>query len=120
MGDNTTPLSATMLADFQQKRDSRLNSHATAIQSVSALLPARLSRDRETTAQIDMIVLHSCSDIISHPDDPYNVRRVIDNMSTTGAFAHYLIDRDGVVHELVPVNRVAFHAGRGRIDWQPE
>lgn len=83
-------------------------------------LPKTVQRDRQPTAPIDVIMLHFCSDCIENPDNPYNYKRIIDIFTSAGVSAHYLIDREGVVHRFVAEEKVAFHAGRGHADWMPD
>jgi N-acetyl-anhydromuramyl-L-alanine amidase AmpD len=66
-----------------------------------------------------MIMLHYSSDLIAHPDDPFNVERVIKIYIDAGVSAHYLIGRDGTVYRLVPETKVAYHAGKGSLPWLP-
>jgi N-acetylmuramoyl-L-alanine amidase len=83
-------------------------------------LPKKVQRDRQATAPVDMIMLHFCSDCIEHPENPYNYHRIMEIFTSVTVSAHYLIDREGVVHRFVPETNVAYHAGRGNIDWMPE
>lgn len=66
-----------------------------------------------------MIMLHFSSDLIAHPDDPFNVDRVLQVYRDAKVSAHYLIGRDGTVYRLVPESRVAYHAGKGSLPWLP-
>jgi N-acetyl-anhydromuramyl-L-alanine amidase AmpD len=83
-------------------------------------LPRSVQRDRQPTATVDMIMLHFCSDVIQKPDNPYNPKRIVDIFTSAGVSAHYLVDREGTVHRFVPEQKVAYHAGRGHLDWMPE
>ena len=48
------------------------------VKYVDRWLPAKVQRDRASTATVDMIMLHFCSDVIENPDNPYNVDRIVD------------------------------------------
>ncbi|MGI8907682.1 MAG: N-acetylmuramoyl-L-alanine amidase [Candidatus Sumerlaeaceae bacterium] len=87
---------------------------------VDRWLPESVQRDRKATATVDMIMLHFCSDCIANPDNPYNVDRIVEIFTSYTVSAHYLIGRDGVVYRFVPESKVAFHAGRGKLEWMPD
>ena len=77
------------------------------------------SSARPATSVVDHIVVHFCSDVIAHPDHPYDIDRQVEIFRQAKASANYLIARDGTVYRLVPENRVAWHAGAGRLSWDP-
>lgn len=83
-------------------------------------LPEKVSRDRHTTTPVDMIMLHFCSDVIEHPENPFNPDRIAEIFTSYTVSAHYLIGRDGTVYRFVPEERVAFHAGKGTVPWAPK
>ncbi len=78
------------------------------------------SSTRPAGVVVDHLVLHFCSDVIAHPDDPYNINRQVEIFEKAPASANYLIARDGTVYRLVPEDRVAWHAGKGRLEWDPK
>jgi N-acetylmuramoyl-L-alanine amidase len=90
-----------------------------SLRFVDDWLPASVQRERQATATVDMIMLHFCSDCVQHPENPYNVQRIKEIFTSFTVSAHYLIDRNGVVHRFVPETKVAYHAGRGHLDWMP-
>lgn len=90
------------------------------LRMVDRLMPNTVSRERKATAPIDMVMLHFCSDVVENPDNPFNVDRIYEIFTSVTVSAHYLIGRDGTVYRFVPENRVAYHAGKGVIPWQPE
>jgi N-acetyl-anhydromuramyl-L-alanine amidase AmpD len=77
------------------------------------------SSSRSQTNVVDHIVLHFSSDVIAHPDHPYDINRQVEIFRQGHASANYLIDRDGTIYRLVPENRVAWHAGTGHLAWDP-
>ncbi len=81
--------------------------------------PMQQSSPRPASVVVDHIVVHFCSDVIAHPDHPYDINRQIEIFRHAPASANYLIDRDGTVYRLVPETRVAWHAGGGHLSWDP-
>jgi len=81
------------------------------------LLPQ--SSARPASVIVDHLVLHFCSDVIAHPDHPYDIDRQIEIFRQAHASANYLIARDGTAYRLVPEDRVAWHAGTGHLPWDP-
>jgi N-acetyl-anhydromuramyl-L-alanine amidase AmpD len=77
------------------------------------------SAARPASVKVDHIVLHFSSDVIAHPDHPYDIDRQIEIYRQAHASANYLIARDGTVYRLVPEDRVAWHAGSGHLPWEP-
>jgi N-acetyl-anhydromuramyl-L-alanine amidase AmpD len=77
---------------------------------------SRISSPR--SKPVEYVMLHFSSDVVAHPEAPYDLDRVI---ATYGgkASANYLIDREGNVYRLVKENRVAWHAGKGVLPWAP-
>lgn len=68
---------------------------------------------RKNGGVIDTIVIHFCSDVVAHPDNPFDVDSVIRIFTTTKTSAHYLIDREGKIYRLVRDEDTAYHAGIG-------
>lgn len=64
-------------------------------------------------------MLHYISNALLKPEAPYELAAIIDIFVKYKLSAHYLIDRDGNIYQLVPHNRVAFHAGKGRLVHAP-
>ncbi|MCR2822835.1 N-acetylmuramoyl-L-alanine amidase [Lederbergia panacisoli] len=59
------------------------------------------------------VVLHFISNVGENIEDPYNVEKVNSIFTEYGVSAHYLIGRAGEIYQLVPEDRVAYHAGSG-------
>lgn len=78
------------------------------------------SSTRKPNEVVDHIVLHCGSDVVAHPDNPFDLKRRIQIFTKASESMHYLIARDGTVYRLVPEERVAWHAGKGYLDWDPE
>lgn len=67
----------------------------------------------QKTRTIDTIILHSSYDAVG--SKPYSVSGVIQEWKDAGVSPHYLIDRDGVVYQLVKDADIAYHAGVSRV-----
>lgn len=65
---------------------------------------------------IDGIVIHYISAVNILPDDPFDLDVILDVFKRYKVSAHYLIDREGVPIELVPLPKIAWHAGRSRMN----
>lgn len=95
----------------------------SAVQDTPTIVKKHLAKkcSRERTKQDDIthIMIHFCSYAIESPENPYQLDKVIDVFENFGVSANYLIDRKGVIYELVPENRVAYHAGKGKLPHEP-
>lgn len=65
----------------------------------------------ERTQKIDTIVLHYMSNCIAKPQSPFETEDLLQIFVTYGVSAHYLIQRDGTIYNLVPPVHKAWHAG---------
>ena len=82
---------------------------------LEALLPVeQYSSDREES--ISHVVLHFMSALVTNPADPYNMESCRATLLDGGVSTHYIIDREGGIHRLIPEERAAWHAGKGT--WQ--
>lgn len=79
------------------------------------LLSDRCSRNRSSDASITHVMLHFCSNAAITPENPYNLKDILNIFETYKVSAHYIIDREGVIHHLVNENRTAHHAGKGTL-----
>lgn len=84
----------------------------------SKLLSTNCSRPRGAT-KVSHLMLHFCSDSYQNPQNPYDLERIVGIFEQYKVSAHYLIDRQGVVFQLVNENRVAYHAGKGKLKKAP-
>lgn len=69
---------------------------------------------------MDTVMIHFCSNVVADRRNPHRIEPVIEMFRSVGLSAHYLIDRDGRIFQLVAENRVAYHAGRGVLAWRRE
>lgn len=60
-------------------------------------------------SDIDTVILHSSFN--NQGGDPYSVEKVVAIWKSYEVAPHFLIDRDGVVHQLVKETDIAYHAG---------
>jgi len=58
---------------------------------------------------IDTVILHSSYNSLG--GDEYDVEKIIDIYKQYGVGAHYIIDRDGIIYQLVKDADIAYHAG---------
>lgn len=66
----------------------------------------------EINRKIDVIVIHSSYNAAS---DTFNVEGILREYAHYKVAAHYLIDRHGIIYQLVPEGYEAFHAGKSRL-----
>jgi len=65
------------------------------------------------TRKIDAVIVHSVFN--AGEGDKYNVDLVIKQFSRYGVSSHYIIDRNGVIYQLVKEKDIAFHAGKSSL-----
>ena len=63
--------------------------------------------------EIDTIIIHSSYDALG--SDPFDVEGIISEYKQYGVSAHYLIDRRGMIYQLVEDKNIAYHAGAGSV-----
>lgn len=61
----------------------------------------------------EYVMLHFCSAVVNHRDDPYNHEYVRQTFTDAGVSIHYIIDREGQIFCYIPEDRSAWHAGSG-------
>ncbi|AST91549.1 MULTISPECIES: N-acetylmuramoyl-L-alanine amidase [Sutcliffiella] len=74
-------------------------------------LPDENSRRR--TAEVTHVMIHYTSNAARNPQNPYMLENIYSLFEEYGVSAHYIINREGNIFQLVDENRVAFHAGKG-------
>jgi len=62
---------------------------------------------------IDTVIIHSSYNAGS--GDPYDREKTIQQYVDYGVSAHYIIDRSGVIYQLVRERDIAYHAGVGKL-----
>ncbi|TAD96586.1 MAG: N-acetylmuramoyl-L-alanine amidase [Bacteroidetes bacterium] len=82
------------------------------------LLSDKCSKPRGSQ-EITHLVLHFCSDAVENPANPHVVQRNVEIFETYQVSAHYLVGRDGQIYQLVKEDRMAFHAGKGKMPQAP-
>ena len=76
-------------------------------------LPKNCYAERNENAHVCHVMIHFCSDVENHPEDPYNLDYICENFVRHGVGPHYIIDRSGQVTQLVEEGLKAYHAGHG-------
>ena len=61
----------------------------------------------------EYVMLHFCSAVVNHPDDPYNHEYVRQTFVDNEVSVHYMVDREGNIFCYIPEDRSAWHAGVG-------
>lgn len=62
----------------------------------------------------EYVMIHFCSAVVNHPEDPYRMDYVRQTFIDADVSIHYIIDRDGTVYCYIPEDRTAWHAGKGQ------
>jgi N-acetyl-anhydromuramyl-L-alanine amidase AmpD len=62
---------------------------------------------------IDTIIIHSSYDALGK--NPYSLEGVLQEYKIYGVAAHYLIDRQGNIYQLVEDENIAYQAGKGKV-----
>lgn len=88
------------------------------MEKIKTNLPENCSEKR--TEDVDVVMIHHCSDCVSNPASPYCVASIVNTFSNLGVSSHYIIDREGAVHQLVEETKVAYHAGKGHMQAWPQ
>jgi len=68
---------------------------------------------------VEYLMLHFCSDATKNPASPYELENILSVFKTYGVSAHYIIDREGQVYQLVKEENSAYHAGKGKLPHPP-
>jgi murein DD-endopeptidase MepM/ murein hydrolase activator NlpD len=63
--------------------------------------------------EIDTIIIHSSYNPFGN--DYYNVNKILQIYKNYGVSAHYLIDRQGNIYQLVDEKNIAYHAGKSKM-----
>lgn len=64
-------------------------------------------------AKVDTIIIHSVYNKTG--GDHYSLNKILDIFKEYGVSAHYIIERDGDVHQLVAEKNTAYHAGSSKM-----
>lgn len=78
-------------------------------------LPQKCYSSR-TMNSIDAIIIHYISAINIPNADPFDTDTIIRIFESYKVSAHFLVERDGTIIELVPLPYIAYHAGTS--EWQ--
>jgi len=100
------------------KNDESLSQSDPEIDVEKRFLPDEASEER--VEQITHVVIHFSSNAGIDYKNPHDVEAVRQIFIDYDVSCHYMIDRDGTIYELVPDDRVAYHAGKGEIPKEPQ
>jgi len=75
--------------------------------------PVAFGHRKTPSRTIDVVVVHSTFNALG--GEKYNKEKIISQFRRYGVAAHYLIDRDGSIYQLVPDLHVAYHAGKSKL-----
>jgi len=64
---------------------------------------------------VDTVVIHYSSAVNVKPNDPFNVSEILKIYIEYGVSSHFLIDREGTIYALVPVDKKAWHCGGSKM-----
>ncbi len=76
------------------------------------LLPVETYSSQREEA-VSHVVIHFMSALVTNPSDPYDMESCRRTLLDGGVSTHYIIDRQGQIHRLIPEQRAAWHAGKG-------
>ncbi|WP_234402328.1 N-acetylmuramoyl-L-alanine amidase [Oceanobacillus damuensis] len=113
----TEPVENEVEEEKGQQEVSAKETVKAGVPVVDALLPEENSKER--TEPITHVVMHFSSNVLENPHQPYELEDTRDIFIAYGVSAHYIIGRNGEIYELVPEDRVAFHAGKGELPGYP-
>lgn len=69
--------------------------------------------EKSSGRKIDTIVVHSSYDALG--SEPFSVSGLLNEYKQYGVAAHYLIDREGKIYQLVADKNIAYHAGESKV-----
>lgn len=71
--------------------------------------------EQRNVLDIDTVVIHSSYDDKYDKENPYNFNGIIQEYKDYDVSPHYLIDRDGIIYQLLPDKYFAYHAGESKM-----
>ncbi|MFS0752549.1 N-acetylmuramoyl-L-alanine amidase [Oceanobacillus sp. 1P07AA] len=84
---------------------------------IDMYLPEENSEPRE--ASITHVMLHFSSNALEKPENPFQVKDIYEVFREYEVSAHYVIDRTGQIYRFVSEDRIAYHAGNGKLEGFP-
>lgn len=75
--------------------------------------PVSWGFEKASQRKIDTIIIHSSYDALGKY--PYDVEGVLAEYKEYGVSPHYVIDRDGIIYQLVAEENIAYHAGQSQM-----
>src|SRR5699024_2857280 len=99
-------------------KETKERGNKSSIPTIDLFLPNANSESRDKP--VTHIVMHFTSNAAISPKNPYDVQEIHKTFIDYGVSAHYLIGRDGQIYQMVPEERVAYHAGKGHLEQLPQ
>ena len=99
----------------QEKENTETNDKQAEIKNTAKIIERFVSWGFEKSAgrKIDTIIIHSSYDALG--SDPFSVSGLLNEYKQYGVAAHYLIDREGKIYQLVADKNIAYHAGESKV-----
>lgn len=94
------------------------NNWKTELNTTEMLLPDINSEWR--IEKITHVVIHFISNAYNNQKNPYEIEDIYSIFKKYEVSSNYVIGRDGEIYTFVPENRVAYHAGSGKLLDYPE
>ena len=99
----------------QEKENTETNDKQTEIKNTAKIIERFVSWGfkKSSGRKIDTIIIHSSYDALG--SEPFSVSGLINEYKQYGVAAHYLIDREGKIYQLVADKNIAYHAGESKV-----
>ncbi|KLE14536.1 hypothetical protein AAT22_16235 [Clostridium sp. C8] len=88
------------------------------LNTIDMLLPNKNSKPRHELPT--HIVLHFISNAYNDQKNPYEINDIYSILKEYKLSAHYAIGRDGEIYLFTPEDRIAYHAGSGKLSNYPK
>lgn len=72
--------------------------------------PVSFGHSKATQRTVDAVIIHSTFN--NSGGALYDIDKIVAQFARYGVSSHYVVDREGVVYQLVALHNVAYHAGR--------
>ena len=108
--NNTTQDISQNLASGNQDNPERNKSDESDISIIQK--PVNWGYQPSSSRKIDTIIIHSSYNALG--GDPYSLDKLLEEYKQYGVSPHYLLNRSGVIYQLVQDKNIAYHAGEGQ------
>lgn len=100
----------------ERKEQGPFRRESAGVELTRDFFPVEQYSYNRTQEEIDHIVIHFTSAVMTNKKAPYNYEANKEIFLKGEVSSHYLIDRQGVIYQWIPEDRTAWHAGKGQ--WQ--